>query len=178
MKKWSCWFVVAATLSISGCATKPPLNFSAPDVRVSHRKIDAELKSMTVTIARPDEKTGNLPAGMEVMVPQLWHTSLLEAVNKMAIFQDDSRRKVNLSVKILKLDIPIASVTFETNVGARYEVVDRKTGAILLSVDISSSGIVPFDYAFAGYVRQAESVNRSVQNNILQFLHVLESANL
>jgi len=66
-----------AALLLSGCGSIPPLNFSVPNVGVSQKKIDAEMKSMTVTIARPDEKTGELPVGMEQMVPQLWQTALL-----------------------------------------------------------------------------------------------------
>ena len=48
---------IAAVL-LSGCGSIPPLNFSVPNVGISQKKIYAEMKSMTVTIARPDEKTG------------------------------------------------------------------------------------------------------------------------
>jgi hypothetical protein len=51
-------FIAAALAAVllSGCGSVPPLNFSVPNVGVSQKKIDAEMKSMTVTIARPDEK--------------------------------------------------------------------------------------------------------------------------
>ena len=61
------------------------------------------MKSLTVSVARPDEKTGNLDlnyAAMDMngqggsmgdqMVPQMWQTALTEALNKMVIFQDDA----------------------------------------------------------------------------------------
>lgn len=168
-------FVVAiAALILMGCAAAPPLNFSVPNVGVSQRKIAAEMKSMTVTIARPDEKTGNLPAEMEQLVPQLWQTSLIEALNKMTIFEDDATKKVNLSVKILKLDIPGYAFEVTVKTTARYEIIDRKTGDIIFTQDISASGTTPGTYG-PWHVRGRESINRSVQNNITLFLQSLET---
>ena len=165
----------AIAFSLTACQSVPPLNFSTPNVGVSQKKIDAELKSMTVTIARPDEKTGELPMGMEAIVPQLWQTALTESINKMAIFQDDAAKKVNVSVKILKLDIPGGGFSMTTETAARYEITDRKNGDIIYTQDILSAGVVPMDYAFLGLTRQRESINRAVQNNITQFLQALET---
>jgi len=170
--------ILAAALALTGCQTAPPINFSVPNVGYSAKKIDAELKSMTVSIARADEKTGDLPAGMETLVPQLWQTSLQEALNKMAVFNDDAQNKVNLTVKILKLNIPSFGAGMTTEVAARYEILDRKTGAIIFTQDIDSKGEVPFDYAFVGAVRARESINRSVQNNITQFLQSLQTVDV
>lgn len=167
-----------AAVLLAGCGSVPPLNFSVPNVGVSQKKIDAEMKSMTVTIARPDEKTGQLPVGMEQMVPQLWQTALTEALNKMVIFQDDASKKVNISVKILKLNPPGAGASMTTETAARYEIIDRKTGDIIFTQDISSSGTTPFDYAFLGVARARESINRAVQNNITQFLQALETVDV
>jgi hypothetical protein len=168
---------IAAVL-LSGCGSIPPLNFSVPNVGISQKKIYAEMKSMTVTIARPDEKTGELPVGMEQMVPQLWQTALTEALNKMAIFQDDATKKVNVSVKILKLSPPGAGASMTTATAARYEIIDRKTGDIIFTQDISASGTTPYDYAFLGVARAQESINRAVQNNITQFLQALETVDI
>lgn len=174
------FFTVAiATVLLSGCgATIPPLNFSVPNVGVSQKKIDAEMKSMTVTIARPDEKTGDLPVGMEQMVPQLWQTALTEALNKMTIFQDDATKKVNVSVKILKLSPPGAGASMTTETAARYEIMDRKSGDVIFTQDIASSGTTPFDHSFLGVARARESINRAVQNNITQFLQALETVDV
>ena len=169
------FLAVAAVVILSGCAAAPPMNFSVPNVGVSQKKIDAELKSMTVTIARPDEKTGDLPMGMDVKVPQIWQTSLTEALNKMAIFQDESQKKVNLSVKILKLDIPGFGASMTTATAARYEISDRKSGDIIYTQDISSTGNTPFDHSVIGAIRVIESINRAVQNNISQFLQTLDT---
>ena len=177
IQQW--WIASGIVIILTGCGPAlPPLNFSVPNVGLSQKKIDAEMRSMTVTIARPDEKTGSLPAGMETIVPQLWQTALTEALNKMAIFQDDASRKVNVSVKILKLEPPSAGASMTTDTAARYEIMDRKTGDIIYTQDISSSGTTPFDYAFMGVTRARESVNRAVQNNITQFLQALESVDV
>lgn len=171
-------FVVLATVAILyGCGSVPPMNFSVPNVGLSQRKIDAEIKSLTVTIARPDEKTGNLPAGMEQIVPQLWQTALIEATNRMAIFQDDATKKVNLSVKIRRLDIPQFGVDFTTETTAIYEIMDRKSGDIIFTQNVMSSGTGPFDGSLSP-VRQMESINRAVQNNIMQFLQALETIDI
>jgi hypothetical protein len=169
---------VVAAVFLSGCGSIPPLNFSVPNVGVSPKKINAEMKSMTVTIARPDEKTGDLPVGMEQMIPQLWQTSLAESLNKMAIFQDDASKKVNLSVKILKLNVPGGGFSMTTDTSARYEIMDRKTGDLIFAQDISSSGTTPLDYAYMGVARARESINRAVQNNITQFLQALETVDV
>lgn len=167
-----------AAILLSGCESIPPLNFSVPNVGISKQKIDAEMRSMTVTIARPDEKTGELPVGMEQMVPQLWQTALTEALNKMVIFQDDATTKVNLAVKILKLEVPGAGASMTTETAAKYEIIDRRTGSVIFIQDISSSGVVPFNHSFLGIARARESINRAVQNNITQFLQALETVDV
>lgn len=171
-------FLGVLVVSLSGCAPLPPLNFSVPNVGISEKKIDAEMKSMTVTIARPDEKTGDLPAGMEQLVPSLWQTALIEALNKMTIFQDDASKKINLSVKILKLSPPSAGFAMTTETAARYEITDRKTGDVIFTQDISASGTTPVDHAFIGVIRARESINRAVQNNISLFLQALATVDV
>lgn len=174
--------------SLVGCGTLPPANFSVPNVGLSKKKIDAEIKSLIVTVARPDEKTGDLDFRMvsvdingsggsagDLATPQLWQASLTDALNRMAIFQDDAAKKINLSVKILKLDVPNGGFSFTTEATARYEIMDRKNGDLIFSQDITSSGTTPVDYAFAGIARMRESINRAVQNNITQFLQALET---
>ena len=160
-----------------GCASLPPVNFSVPNIGVSSTKLDAELKSLTVSVARPDEATGEIDPGIGVHTG-LWKTSLEEAFNRMAIFKDDSPRKVSLAVKILKLGVPRFGAGMTTHASARYEIIDRSDGSIIFTTDISTTGDVPFDYAFAARVRLLESINRSVQNNIIQFLQVLETVDM
>ena len=170
-------FILLLLFLSSGCTKRLPVNFSVPNVGVSSTKLDAELKSLTVSVARPDEATGEIDPGIGVHTG-LWKTSLEEAFNRMAIFKDDSPRKVSLAVKILKLGVPRFGAGMTTHASARYEIIDRSDGSIIFTTDISTTGDVPFDYAFAARVRLLESINRSVQNNIIQFLQVLETVDM
>ena len=176
MKKFLFAAIIAA--SLVGCTTNPPLNFSVPNVGVSSKKIDGELKSLTVTLARPDEAKGKIPAQAQHEVPQMWQNALTEALNKMAVFSDDAPVKLSLSVKILAIDIPSFGASMTTKTVARYELIDRATGGIVYTQDVSASGEVPFNYAFAGVVRARESISRSAQNNIAQFLQALETVDV
>lgn len=162
-------------LLMSGCASNPPLNFSVPNVGVAGKKVDADMRSLTVTLARPDEAKGKVPAAAQREVPQMWESALTEALNRMAIFSDNSPRKVSLAVKILELDIPAFGASMTTTTTARYEIIDREDGSIIYTQDFQSSGVVPMGYAFAGVIRARESINRSAQNNIAQFLQALET---
>lgn len=171
------FLLVLALVALSGCQSVPPLNFSVQNVAISDKKIDAELKSITVSLAHPDEKKGDIDVGMEV-VPQFWKSSLEESLNRMAIFKDDSSKKINLSVKILAMNIPVGGFTMETNTIARYDLIDRNSGRVIYTKEISAMGVVPAGYAFLGVVRARESVNRSVQNNISEFLNSIKTESL
>ena len=166
-----------------GCASLPPVNFSVPNIGVSSTKLDAELKSLTVSIARPDEDAGEIDPGIGIHTGS-WKTALEEAFNKMAIFKDDSPRKVTLAVKILKFDTPSFGAGMTTHTSARYEIIDRSDGSIIFTTDISTSGEGPFkfdpfcDVGCALGTRVVDGLNRSVQKNIIQFLQALETVDM
>jgi hypothetical protein len=179
MKRLVAVSLLFAAVSLSACANSiPPLNFSVPNVGPSAHKIDAEVRSITITPARPDEKTGPLPLGIETSTLPIWKTAVEEALNRMAIFKDDAPKKVSLSIKVLKIDVPGAGLSFTTTTEARYELIDRATGAIIYTTSINAAGTTPGDYAFLGLARARESVNRSVQNNIAEFLQALETVDI
>ena len=48
--------LLAAVFVLSGCQSLPPLNFAIQDVEPSKNKIDGELKSVSVSLASPEEK--------------------------------------------------------------------------------------------------------------------------
>jgi hypothetical protein len=161
---------------LAGCSV-PPITFSAPDVDVSATKINAEVKAITVTLARPDEAKGDVEAGMEG-ITTLWKEALQEALDKMAIFSDTSNSKVSIQVKILAMNAPAAGLEMTTTSIARYQIIDRASGSIIYAQDITAKGVVPFSYAAYGLKRWRESINRAAQNNIKQFLESLEAANI
>jgi hypothetical protein len=164
----------AFVMPLVGCGQPlPPLNFSVPSVGPSSSRINADLRNITVSAGRPDEATGPLPIDPGTL--SVWKDALTEALDRMAIFSEGANRRVSLQVKVLKVDVPAAGISFTTTVDARYELIDRATGAILFSQTFSSSGTVPGDHAFLGMIRARESVNRAVQNNITLFLRSIES---
>lgn len=177
MKKILFASAIISSALLSGCMTPPPVNFSVPDVGVSAKKIDAEVKAITVTVARPDEKKGDLPEGA-AGITNLWKESLQEALDRMAIFKDDSRNKVSIQVKILAFEVPSFGFEMTSKSIARYEVIDRANGGIIYTQEISSEGVVPATHAYLGVTRVRESINRAAQNNIKQFLQAVESVDI
>ena len=180
MRKMMLILITAAMCAVmAGCANPPPMNFSVPDVGVSKAKIDAEVKTITVTLARPDEAKGDVPMWLErEHVTDSWKEALQEAMDRMAIFKDDSSNKISIQVKILAVDIPVLAASVTTKSVARYEIIDRSKGAIIYTQDVSAEGFVPFDYALLAFTRGRESVNRSAQNNIKLFLQALETVDI
>ena len=184
-------FILFLLLLSSGCTKRLPVNFSAPNIGVSSTKLDAELKSLTISLARPDEAIGKIevplvwchgdfcPISLYVGV---WKTALEEAFNRMAIFKDDSPKKVSLAVKILKFQTISAFPAAHTS--ARYEIIDRSDGSIIFTTDISTSGEGPFkfdpfcDLGCSMGTRVVDGLNRSVQKNIIQFLQALEMVDM
>ena len=179
MKRTNIVFLLGIYLFLTGCAgTIPPLSFSVPNVGMSSRKIDAEIKSITCTTARPDESTGEFAPGVGLGTCELWKASLQEALDKMLIFTDSSPKKLTLSIKILKLEGPPPGASMTSKTDAKYEITDRSNGDIVFSNVINSEGTTPWDYAFEGIIRMREAINRAVQNNILLFLQALETIDL
>ena len=141
---------------------------------IDNRK-DAELRSLTVGYASQKQQR-TVQSNHEI--PPLWKEALQDAINRSLAFKDDGTRKVNLSVRIIEMDIPEFGGAMTTKAAAIYEIVDRANGDLLFAQTVESEGVVPFDYAFVGYVRAMESVNRAVRNNIADFIGQLENADL
>jgi hypothetical protein len=176
MKK-SIFLIFVSLFMLTGCTSVPPLNFSVSTPVVSPVKVDAELKAISVTLAQPNEQKGDIYAGMEA-IPGIWKSSLEESLGRMAIFKDDSEEKLNLSVKVLAIDAPAAGFSMETRTIAKYELINRSTGQVVYQREIESLGVVPMSYAFLGVVRARESINRSVQQNITDFLEGIKTLKL
>ncbi len=184
MKNINLLILIATGFILSGCQTWAQYNFSVPNVGVSQTKIDAQLRSLTITnVAKvsiwdyfPDE-IPDIGSSLMERIPGVWQKALIGALNQMAIFQDKSSDEINLSVKILKLNHPFIEISSTSDVSARYEITDHKTRDIVFTQDISSSGETPFSYSYDPFVRRIESINRAVQNNIAQFLKSLETVN-
>ena len=174
------FLVVAAFVSVlSGCASAPPLNFVPDDVIPTKHKVAAELKSLTVSVAKENERLGETQVGFfgneyELSFKTALREALEEAIAKSAVFDDLSDRKVSITAKVMKFETPRGSVNFESAAIVRYEIYDRRDGKLLFRRDISSSSSVPFDYAFMGSIRAAEARNRTMRDNVTSFIASLE----
>ena len=167
---------VFSIFAMQGCTNLPPLDFTVQDVGPIDNRKDAELKSITVGFAPQEQHQG--PVEADASVPPIWKEALIDALNRSLAFRDDSDMKVNLSVRIVEADTPAMGASMTVTVGAIYEVMDRANGDLLFSETITTDGVVPFDYAFVGAVRAREAGNRSVRNNIAEFISRLEQADL
>lgn len=165
------WFYLLILILFNAGCTQgiPPLNFSVPNIQPSSQRVAAEVKSVTVSLARADEQESMFQAGDELITPS-WKAALDEALNKAAIFQDDAQRKVSIAVKVLRVNFPPFAMNFTTTSVAVYQVLDRSSGAVLYAERIQTTGTAPSDFAFLGVARARESVNRSVQANIAEFI--------
>lgn len=168
--------VVLSVAMLAGCATPaPPLNFVPQDVLPVKNKVPAELKSVNVSVAKEEEKLGDTQVGFggneyELSFKTALKDALEEAILKSAVFSDNAERKVSLTAKVMKFETPSVGFGFTSDAIVRYEIYDRKDGSLIFRRDISSAGSVPFDYAFAGYIRVAESRNRTMRANVEKFI--------
>jgi len=138
-------------------------------VAPSARKVPAEVKSITVALARTTEQETVFQPGQETLVP-IWKAGVEEALNTAAVFRDDSPTKVSVSVKILKIDVPGFGGEMTVTVAALYQVTDRASGNVLYSQRLETQGVVPLGFAFLGLARAREAFNRAVQANIASFV--------
>jgi hypothetical protein len=178
----------AIALLSTGCQTLPPVDFGVGAVGVSQKKIDAELKTISVQVAPKNKQKGDVDiqmlesAGTQASSGQAiisaWQTSLQDAFARMAVFNDLSNRKLSLSVTVLKLDIPSMGINFETETIAKYELIDRATGDIVYTSDVAAKGSVAGSESFLGVIRARTAASNSVRENIKQFLRELETVDV
>ncbi len=180
--------VSSALILLTGCQTLPPVDFGVGAVGVSRKKIDADLRTTSVQVAPKKLQKGDVDiadlesAGMSASSGQAiisaWQNSLQDALARMAIFNDNSTRKLALSVVVLKLDVPSMGISFETETIARYELIDRSNGDIIYTSDVASKGSVAASEAFLGVIRARAAASNSVRENIKQFLRELETVDI
>lgn len=177
-------FIISMMLSILllGCSAPAVLNFTPSDlspVSVA-QKINAEIKTINVSIATKEEQKGYLQVGFfgnqyEQSFKSTFKDAIEESLARTAIFNDDSNNKVSLSAKVLKFDSPGNNTTSNTYMIVKYEFLNRKTGMSVYTTEIDSFGSVPLNYAFIGDVRFTEARNRAVKENIKKLINDLKS---
>lgn len=175
MKLWK-FAALSVAIGLAGCQTPPAYDFAVSDAHTSTQKIDAQLGTVTVSMDSAD-KRADLPKRYQG-VDRYWQTSLQEALKRSAIFRESAGQTADLQVTILAVELPSFAVDFKTQTIARYALIDKRSGALLFIKDVQAAGEVPSDYALIGRTRARESINRSAQNNIKQFLRELEATDI
>jgi hypothetical protein len=173
-------FLIAGLVGLLGaCAPEiPPLNFGVPDVGPTATKIDAEVKTITVTIAGDNQKTGRIVPIADYASP-IWRDSLEDAFNRMAIFKDEAQRKISVSVVIMQLDVPATGIDMDSTVTAKYELIDRATGGIIYTQNFTTKGQTKLEWGLQPPIaRSRDSLNHAVQANITQFLQALQTVDI
>jgi hypothetical protein len=186
------FLITIAVALLSGCATPPPLEFYPDNVNRSGKRIDADLRSISVRTAPEEQRTGELnwffventigdqfiqtSTGTGVPVTRQWEAALRDALDHTLLFREGSTRKVSLITEVQKIEMRgIATVDFD--VAAKYRLMDRETGEDIYAETIESVGsATTSEDAFIGAVRARFAFVRAVKTNIRKFLMSLQNA--
>jgi hypothetical protein len=164
-----------AACTLCACTSLPPLDFATTEAPAASHAIDAKL--VAVSVARAPDVAAKKVQADELIYP-LWKEALSGALSSSKTFSDTAASEVKVAVQVIAVDAPEFGIAMTTKTSAKYDVTDAQTGAVLLSKVIDSTGVVPGDYNFMGIVRMQESINRSVRNNILEFIKMLQASGL
>ena len=188
--------LLALGLAMSGCVPipagvlptigAPPIDYFPAAYRKPARPVDADLRAVQVRIAGEGQHTGPIelfdPIGgtflrestAERVRGASLSSELERALNKVAanggVFDGSSTHHVNLMVTVLRLE----HFAFKPHeMTARYQLVDRDMGTVLLERTIESFGDATLADAFQGVVRIRIANNRLVQDNVRRFIESL-----
>lgn len=171
-------------LTLTACSESvPPLDFTPSDVLPTGKKVNAGVKDISISFAKPQERVGSIQVGFggnqyESSFKSTFEDSLQEALIKSAIFNDYAKRKVLIVAKVMQLETPTVGLAFTTQMVVRYSLLDTSSGKLLFTRDIKTSGTVEMEYAFLGATRFSESRNRAVRASIEDFISSLGEAKI
>jgi hypothetical protein len=168
--------IVGAVLLGMGCQA-PPLNFSPANIGLSKKRHPLELRSVSIKFAQPIDRKSrdkidvvrlNYNGGINAVdVTTAWQNAIEDAVLRMGLFNDDSKKKVSILATINVFDFAAFG---KLTVNTRYEIIDRSDNSILFYGDIETSAGDALNFW--------DNVNSGVQKNIMQFLQQLETADI
>ena len=173
MRKIFLPFLITGALALTGCSSTP-LTFTPENIEISTEKINAELKSIHVSISDEDATTANLKKAGPKYV-QTWKEALQDALDRSALFDDDASSKININAKLNSLDYPFAAATFHSKFITTYQIIKRKTGEVVYETTIESEGISSPGEDFLASHRLRHSINRAGQKNIIAFIERLKT---
>lgn len=166
--------VVILTAALTGCAIQP-LDFSVNenDLAISKQKINAELKSISVTLSDAGTDETRFAGGTGRVISP-FKNALEDALVRKAIFDDEARSKVSITVKLKEFEMTdLFGNNFKTV--AAYSVIERKTGRKIYSTEVTSFANPSSSAPLGGQARVREILNLSLRNNIKDFIAKLES---
>ena len=170
---------------LSGCTPTIDFDFSIPNVTPSKHKINAQLKSLSLSYPDPQNPQKDIPLKIRggekgesetfsIITP--WGIALRDALKHSEFFEKEAPKKVELEVTILEIIAPTIALNFTTTVTAKYTLIDRGTDAILYSDTVKSEATVFLSYAFTATTRAVESINQAIRKNIATFILNLKNA--
>ncbi len=175
MIRWWRALLLAGLLALTSCGYMLDKDFHTV-VASSPVNIDGDLASLDVIDAPPEDRTGlmiNRLVVTDYMIKQ-WYIGLDDAIIQSGIFT--GHRQLTLTVSIRRVSTPLGGFDATATVEAYYSIVDRSDGGTTYAKSIVAEGTTPYSYAFVGFVRGNEAVNRGVQNNIKAFIADLEKS--
>lgn len=162
---------------MTGCVATKSYDFRPSEVKMS-QKIDVTNKLPYTVIEvntklAPDDLRGDIDA-VPAMLLENMKSGLDDAIISSGLFSLNGENSIQLDVEILEVDTPPISITFPTDMRAKY--IATKDGKLIYSKVISSKAKTESSFSFYGGTRQMESVNRSVRGNIINFLADIQIA--
>lgn len=179
----------ALVVTIAGCATPPPIEFTPDSTPEANERINAELRGVSVRTAKEDEQVGEgvnwyqtenmvghqfvvTSTGTGIPITKQWESALGASLNESLIFTDNPSKRVSLFVDVKQVEWS-GMVTVAFDVLANYRLMDRATGDNLYEQDIHSKGSAATSEAFVGAVRSRIALVRAIKANIQTFLNSL-----
>jgi hypothetical protein len=170
------WFA----LGLVGCSRH---DFTVTELPPIKNSLNAELKDINITYQQQEEDRPTIriqescfsEEELTTYIDLAWAVALKDAFKRANLFDKSSAKKIDLHVNILEVQIPFIGTDATTSVSANYKIIDRATDKAIYDETLTTEATVPFSYAFIGAVRANESLNRSVQKNILTFINHLKA---
>ena len=101
-----------------------------------------------------------------------WRTALERAVTVFGIFNIESKNIYSLRVNVLYIKFPSSEAGIQSNITARYEIIDTRNSVVVFSREIQSQSGAEVHY-FVGNYRWQDALDRAVNNNVKLFIEAL-----
>ena len=103
----------------------------------------------------------------------IWNSVLEDAIAKSGVFNPNSKNILALRVNALDIRYPTSGGNFPTDITALYELVDTANSKVVFSKTITSHAESPAFSYFAGTYRWKDSVQRTINENVKNFIEEL-----